>query len=342
MIRGPASTLYRSNALAGVINVRTQRPDLAPRLFAQLWTSLDAEVSFDASAAFRSARSGGFISASGTWMHRFVDANGDDFSDVPMMRSISVSGRYERGDLVPTTGLAARAFVEERWGGQRGKPFSLRGSDPIYKLQSTGVVSTSELASALDVAAASVTSMIKRLAGNGLVHNAPRRGVELTGPGRKVALEIVRHHRLLETYLREVMGFSWKDLHDEAENLEHHISEEFGNRLDEMFGHPTHDPHGHPIPTRDGVIADASAMTLGECAAGDVCVVDHLNDEDPELLHYLEDLKLLPGAKLQIIAVEPFEGPISLRVDGAEISIGYNVALNIFVRDANASDKPPQ
>lgn len=332
MIRGPASTLYRSNALAGVINVRTQRPDLAPRLFAQLWTSLDAEVSFDASAAFRSARSGGFISASGTWMHRFVDANGDDFSDVPMMRSISVSGRYERGDLVPTTGLAARAFVEERWGGQRGKPFSLRGSDPIYKLQSTGVVSTSELAEALDVAAPSVTNMLKRLAGHGLVLYEPRQGVQLTDPGRKVALEIVRHHRLLETYLREVMGFSWKELHDEAENLEHHISEEFEDRLAEMLGHPTHDPHGHPIPTRDGKIAKASTRRLSECSAGEEITIDHLDDSDPELLHYLEDLGLLPGAELEVISVEPFEGPITLTADGKEVTIGYNVALSIYVR----------
>lgn len=132
VIRGPASTLYGSEALAGVINIRTQRPDLAPRFFVQTRSTSDAEISLDASAAFGSARSGGFVSATGTWMDRFVDANGDGFSDVPLTRSMSVFGKYERSDLVPTTELAARVFFEERWGGQRGGSFADRGSDAIY------------------------------------------------------------------------------------------------------------------------------------------------------------------------------------------------------------------
>lgn len=201
----------------------------------------------------------------------------------------------------------------------------------IYMLQDGGAVSTSDLANALDVAAASATSMIKRLAKHGLVRHESYRGVELTEPGRKVALEIIRHHRLLETYLREVLGYSWKELHDEAENLEHHISEEFEDKIAELLGHPTHDPHGHPIPTRDGTMAEVSTRTLNECEEGEACTIEHLYDGDPDLLHYLEDLGLMPGAPVVVVSRAPFNGPLAVRVGDEEHSIGYEVASRIFV-----------
>ena len=125
----------------------------------------------------------------------------------------------------------------------------------IYKLHEHGrSVSKSEVAASLDVSPASVTNMIKKLADMDLVEHKSYRGVKLTARGKLAALEIVRHHRLLETYLREIMGFSWHEMHEEAERLEHHISEEFESKIDEMLGYPTHDPHGHPIPSLNGDI----------------------------------------------------------------------------------------
>lgn len=205
----------------------------------------------------------------------------------------------------------------------------------IYKLQTDGAVSTSDIARTLDVAAASVTSMVKRLAKLGFVRYESYRGVELTEPGQKVALEIIRHHRLLETYLREVMGYSWKQLHDEAEHLEHHISEEFEDRLAELLGHPTHDPHGHPIPTREGHVAEPSSTSLNNASPGRMLRVDHLCDRDSDLLHYLEDLGLLPGAHVEVVSVGPFEGPIEVRVGDAKLVIGQHVAGRVFVEEAS-------
>ena len=201
----------------------------------------------------------------------------------------------------------------------------------IYKLETKGTVQTSEIARELDVAAASVTAMVKRLARHGFVRHESYKGVQLTATGRKIALEIIRHHRLLETYLREVMGYSWRELHDEAEQLEHHISEEFEDKIDAMLGNPTHDPHGHPIPTRDGQVEEPSDRTLAECDEGMRCTIDHLCDRDPDLLHYLEDLGMLPGASVEIISKGPFKGPVAVRVGEDEQTIGFEVAQSIFV-----------
>ncbi len=201
----------------------------------------------------------------------------------------------------------------------------------IYKLESKGTAQTSEIARELDVAAASVTAMVKRLARHGFVRHESYKGVRLTSTGRKIALEIIRHHRLLETYLREVMGYSWQQLHDEAEQLEHHISEEFEDKIDAMLGNPTHDPHGHPIPTRDGQVEEPSDRTLAECDEGERCTIDHLCDRDPELLHYLEELAMLPGASVEVISKGPFKGPVAVRVADDEHTIGYEVAQSIFV-----------
>lgn len=201
----------------------------------------------------------------------------------------------------------------------------------IYKLHRDGAVATTDIAKSLDVAAASVTAMVKRLAKMGLVSHESYRGVELTDAGRKVALEIIRHHRLLETYLRDVMGYSWQQLHDEAEQLEHHISEAFEDKLSEMLGHPTRDPHGHPIPSRDGEVADLSTQSLSESDPGAVVIVQHVSDEDPEMLHYLEDLGLLPGARVEVVSVGPFEGPIEVVVDGNSHTIGRHVAGSVFI-----------
>lgn len=201
----------------------------------------------------------------------------------------------------------------------------------IYKLQGEGAASTTEIARAMNVSSASVTNMLKRLSGMGLVAYESYRGVTLTSAGEKIALEIIRHHRLLELYLREVMGYGWEQLHEEAEHLEHHISEEFETRIDEMLGYPTHDPHGDPIPTREGEIAEVVSDTLSDAEPGRTFIVQRVSDTDPELLHYLEEMGLMPSAPLEVLSRAPFNGPVTVRVDGRQQVIGYEVARSVFV-----------
>ena len=197
--------------------------------------------------------------------------------------------------------------------------------------QSGQPASTSDIARALNVSAASVTNMAKRLAQLGLAEYESYQGVQLTDTGNKVALEIIRHHRLLELYLRNVMGYPWDKVHEEAELLEHHISEEFESKIDEMLGHPTHDPHGDPIPTREGEIAERSTNPLAAVKPGTHVVIERVSDEDPDLLDYLESLGLLPGATLEVIGKEPFEGPLKIRLRDREHILGYRIASHIFV-----------
>ena len=172
----------------------------------------------------------------------------------------------------------------------------------IYSLQQEESVSTSELAEHLDLAAASVTKMAKRLDSLGLVTYTSYKGVRLTENGQQIALEIIRHHRLLETYLREIMGFDWDEMHEEAERLEHHISEEFEDRLDKMLGYPTHDPHGHPIPGRDGTVILHDSNPLTDCPVGVLLTVRKVSDRDTSMLKKMERLGLLPGATCTILS----------------------------------------
>ena len=201
----------------------------------------------------------------------------------------------------------------------------------IYKLQGSRTVSTTDIAKAMEVSSASVTNMIKRLDQMGLVMYQSYKGARLTESGCKIALEIIRHHRLLELYLKEIMGYSWEDMHNEAEHLEHHISEEFENRIDQMLGYPTHDPHGDPIPTRDGKVEATIDDQLSDAKAGASLVVKRVSDTDPELLHYLEDLGLLPGAKIKVLKKEPFDGPLSVQINEAPTTVGFVVAQQVFV-----------
>lgn len=202
----------------------------------------------------------------------------------------------------------------------------------IYKLQQgADSVSTSDIARSMSVSSASVTNMVKRLAQLGLVEYESYRGVTVTTTGEKVALEIIRHHRLLELYLKEVMGYPWDKVHEEAEHLEHHISEEFENKLDEMLGYPTHDPHGDPIPTREGEIAQSTSDPLAEVETGLSVVVQRVSDTDPEMLHYLEEIGLLPGASVVIVDKAPFHGPITIRLKSKEQIVGHRIASNVFV-----------
>lgn len=209
----------------------------------------------------------------------------------------------------------------------------------IYKLQGDGVASTSEIARALDVSPASVTSMTRRLSDLGLARYESYRGVTLTESGTKIALEIIRHHRLLETYLKEVLGYPWDKMHEEAEHLEHHISEAFEDKIEELLGYPTHDPHGDPIPTRDGKIAEAALDRLSDSPAGSEVKIERVSDEDSEVLHYLEELGLLPGAIVRVVGKEPFDGPLTLRIDGSDKIVGRAVAHQVFVASTDRPEK---
>lgn len=204
----------------------------------------------------------------------------------------------------------------------------------IYKLQSEDKgASTTRIAEALDVSSASATNMIKRLAKMGLVDYQSYKGASLTASGKKIALEIIRHHRLLELYLLEVMGYSWDEVHEEAEKLEHHISEQFEDKIAELLDNPTHDPHGDPIPTKDGMMPKMEAETLSEAEEGLHYMVSRVKNQDPELLRYLEKIGLLPGAKLLIKQKNPFKGPITLTIEDDEQVLGHEVAEHILVAE---------
>jgi DtxR family Mn-dependent transcriptional regulator len=182
-----------------------------------------------------------------------------------------------------------------------------------------GLIGTSQVADALGVSAASASNMLRRLDELGLVRQTPRQGVALTDEGRQAALEVVRHHRLLETYLARKLGMPWDEVHDEAEVLEHHISEALEQRISEALGHPEHDPHGDPIPTLGGEVAAVPADLLVDMRDGATVSVARVSDRDPALLRYLAQRGLVPGAQVTVVGRQPFGGPISLRVGGATL-----------------------
>jgi DtxR family Mn-dependent transcriptional regulator len=202
----------------------------------------------------------------------------------------------------------------------------------IYRLGERGsTVTTQQLAAELDVSGASVTNMVKRLAELKLVDYSRYKGATLTEPGRKIALEIIRHHRLLELYLSETLGMPWDKVHAEAERLEHHLSEEVEARMDSALGHPTRDPHGDPIPSVDLTIDELSAVNLTTLNEGDAGTVTRVSDRDPEQLEYLGSLGLYPGAMIQLIERLPFEGPFKVSVSGRVAVIGLPLARLVSI-----------
>ncbi len=202
----------------------------------------------------------------------------------------------------------------------------------IWKLQAAhGEATTSALAGELGVSPASATAMLKKLDRLGLVQHEPYHGARLTPAGERVALEVIRHHRLLELYLKEALGLSWDQVHAEAERLEHYLSDEVEARIDAALGYPTRDPHGDPIPTAELVLETGERRTLVDVAAGDEAVIRRVPDSDPELLRYLADLGLVPECPVVMIEQAPFEGPVTLEIDGTTHSIGRSVASRIEV-----------
>ena len=187
-------------------------------------------------------------------------------------------------------------------------------------------VTTSALADRLHVSPASASAMAKRLADLGLVSHEPYRGVRLTASGEKLALEVIRHHRLIELYLSEALGMPWDRVHDEAEVLEHAISGELSDLIAEKLGDPTHDPHGDPIPTRDGHIEELATRSLADSEPGDEVVLTRVSDSDPAMLRYLGERGIEPGTKLEVVGREPFGGPMNVRVGRRELPLGLGLA----------------
>ncbi|CAN5627150.1 metal-dependent transcriptional regulator [soil metagenome] len=199
----------------------------------------------------------------------------------------------------------------------------------------SGLVSTAALAHRLELSAASATNMLKRLGSLGLVEHVPYRGAALTAAGREAALEVIRHHRLLETYLSQRLGVPWERVHEEAEVLEHVLSEDLEERISAHLGNPTVDPHGHPIPTRDLQMPSCSEVTLWEVPDGGKGTVTRVSDERPEALRYMAQINIKPGAAVEVTGRGPVDGPLFVtigdRTSGATEALSREMAESIWV-----------
>ena len=204
----------------------------------------------------------------------------------------------------------------------------------IFELEQSGApAQTSAIADALDVAAPSVSGMIKRLSEAGLLEHVPYHGVQLTGEGRRAALRMVRRHRVLETYLTSKLGYDWDSVHEEAERLEHAVSDELIERMAMALGNPEYDPHGEPIPTKDGEIEIPECVALSEVPVGSMASLFMVSDKDPERLRFLASLGLRPGVSFEVQARQPFRGPTTIRLIGSsqkEEIIGYELAQSLL------------
>jgi DtxR family Mn-dependent transcriptional regulator len=202
----------------------------------------------------------------------------------------------------------------------------------IYKLEAAGRrPTTSALAEQLGVSPPSVTSMLKKLATLGLVDHERYRGARLTRKGERVALEVIRHHRLIEQYLSQTLGLPIDALHAEADRLEHALSEELEAHIDRSLGFPTRDPHGDPIPGPDLKIDRVDVTPLSTLQAGAKATVERIPDGDGELLRYLSKLKLTPGSRVEVRDAAPFDGPLTLRIGGSDHAISRELAAQISV-----------
>lgn len=201
-------------------------------------------------------------------------------------------------------------------------------------------VATSDIAQRLNLTAASVSGMVRRLADQGLVSYEKYRGVTLTESGRRAALRTLRRHRVIEAYLSNALDYPWDRVHAEAERLEHAASDELVDRMAAAIGEPLVDPHGAPIPSREGLVDETEYISLADLGAGFGATVVRVSDDDPEMLRYLGELAIRPGAELVVLSKAPYDGPISLRVSGAVLSIGPSLASQVLVSPVTDMDGP--
>lgn len=202
----------------------------------------------------------------------------------------------------------------------------------IYQLsEGDSAVGTSAIAERLGVAPGSVTGMLKRLGNQGLVQHERYQGARLTEEGMREAIRMIRRHRILELFLVEVLGYTWDQVHPEAERLEHAASDDLVDRMAGVLGNPESDPHGHPIPSSAGTIRMRELPTLAELRSGDRAILRRVSDEDPEALRYLARLNLVPGVEIQLLERTPMRGPLRVRVADTEEMIGLELAARLRV-----------
>lgn len=206
----------------------------------------------------------------------------------------------------------------------------------IYNIAGeNGRATTNQLAARMGVTPASVTGMVQKMAmaDPPLLLYHKHQGVELTQEGVKAALEIIRHHRLLELFLQQTLGYSWDEVHAEADRLEHVISEDLEERIAQVLGDPSHDPHGEPIPTRDLHLPTTSMTSLGELRKGQDAVIERVDTTDQDLLRYLSTIGLVPGAQVRVLDYSPFDENIRLSTKGQADSLvlGQHITQQIFV-----------
>ena len=196
----------------------------------------------------------------------------------------------------------------------------------IYRLTPEGrPAATSEIANLLELAPASVSGMVKRLSEHGLLEHVPYKGVQLTEEGRRAALRTIRRHRLIEAYLVAFLGYTWDTVHDEAERLEHAVSDQLVARMAAVLGHPRVDPHGDPIPDVDGAIHEPASTPLSDLPEGIAVELHRVDESDPERLRYIASIGLQPGARVIVVERKPFDGPITIEVDGQSHVIGHEL-----------------
>jgi DtxR family Mn-dependent transcriptional regulator len=204
----------------------------------------------------------------------------------------------------------------------------------IYKAQlASAEVTTQQIAERVGVSAPAVSKMLRRLTALNLVAHTKYMGVQLTAAGEKIALEIVRHHRLLEQYLVQALGYTWDNVHDEAERLEHHISEEFEERIDALLGYPRTCPHGDPIPGKDGTVVAVPDRALATQIAQAPLLIQRVSDKDAGLLRHLKTLGLLPGTAIEFLEQEPYGGSFLVRVGDEIVRVSPLAAEQIYVSD---------
>jgi DtxR family Mn-dependent transcriptional regulator len=204
----------------------------------------------------------------------------------------------------------------------------------IYELAEVeSPVSTNRVAEAREVKASSATNMMQKLNRLGLVSYEKHRGVTLTNEGQAIALETIRHHRLVELYLTRELGFGWEEVHEEAERLEHVLSEKLAERMAAVLGDPAFDPHGDPIPGRDGSLNRPPTRPMSDLTQGSVATVARVGDDsNSELLRYLDELGIRPGTEFTLLELAPFEGPLTIEVGAHTRIVGRKAAESIYVK----------
>ena len=206
--------------------------------------------------------------------------------------------------------------------------------EAIYKLQAEEkALGTTELGRELKVSPASASEMTDRLAAQGLVLRGRERGITLTRKGKKVALQLIRKHRISERFLADVLGMDWKDVHDEACRLEHGISSEVERRMEALLGNPGTCPHGNPIPDRDGHTAEEPVRPLSTLGKSQRAIVARITEEHREFLEYLATLGVMPGREVLVEQVAPFVGPLLIQINGASYALAREVAQKIWVKE---------